>query len=234
MKEMTYKKEKEYLKDVLDWGVWHNYEYVILNLYTHPTAYICLTSDDIFCNKHYDDIPIDVHGGLTFAEPTLYRIKEYSKKYKCNVNTSINRDWIIGWDYNHYGDYNSNNSMYGHSGRKYTTEEILEDCKQVIKQLIICNLKQAIINRLHEEAYEDEWGRHIPSLKELDDITGQVIIHGKKIEEMKDDDYYYYLKILKEELMTDETYMQKIENLIWDFEHPYNDWDNCDADFYGV
>lgn len=132
MKEMKYKRKREHLKNILDWDIYDNYEYIILNLHSHPCAYVCLKSDDIFNQKHYDDIPIETHGGLTFAEPTLYHIEQYSDKYKCVVNTSISRDWIIGWDYNHYGDYNS---IFHEIGHKYTTKEMLEDVHDVIRQL---------------------------------------------------------------------------------------------------
>lgn len=232
MKQMVYnRKNKKELKEVLDWDKWHNYEYVILNLHTHPCAYICLTKDDIYNQKHYNEIPVETHGGLTFAEPILYRVKQYSDKYKCDINTSIRKDWIIGWDYNHYQDYNS---MEGY-GHRYTTKEMLDDVHYVIKQLAIDNLKDGIIEEIHEECDYDEYGGiSIPSLDDLDDIMGQVFINGQRIETMNDNDYYFYLDILKKEILTDGLYMHKLENLIHDYKHPYSDWDNCDADFYGV
>ena len=233
MQEMIYKNKIGYLKDILDWGTWHNYEYVILNLHSHPTAYVCLTSDDIFSQKHYDDIPVTVHGGLTFSDPILYRIKQYSPKYKCDVNTSIARDWIIGWDYGHYGDYSR---VLQNSGRKYTKQEILEDTKSVIKQLITENMKEAIKERIEEECQDcDEYGgRYVPSLDDIVDIMGQAKLNGEKIETMSNDNYYYCVKILNEEIITDDEYMRELEDIIDEYAHPWSDWDNCDADFYGV
>ena len=232
MQEMVYKDKREYLKDILDWRTWHNYEYVILNLHSHPTSYVCLTSNDVFYQKDYNDIPIQVHGGLTFSEPTLYCIKQYSPKYKCDVNTSITRDWIIGWDYGHYGDYSK---IMQESGRKYTTKDILKDTKSVIKQLITYNMKQAIKERICDECDYDDYGAYcVPSLDDIDDIMGQAKLNGEKIEMMSDDDYYYCLKILNEEILTDTEYMNELEYIIDEHENPWSDWDNCDADFYGV
>lgn len=232
MKQMKYRK-RQYLKEILDWGKWHGYEYVILNLHTHPCAYICLTKNDIYNQKDYDDIPIDVHGGLTFAEPILYRVKQYSDKYKCDVNISIKRDWIIGWDYNHYQDYNYELAMHGH---RYTTKEILDDVHNVITQLAIDNLRNGVIKRIHEECQDcDEYSCFcMTNLNDLDDIMGQVTINGNKIENMNNSDYYFYLDILNRYIITNEKYMDKLESIIWDYNHPHSDWDNCDADFYGV
>ena len=133
MKKMIYNYKNRGLNSILDTGFYQGYEYVILNLHTHPCAYICLTKDNPFYQKHYDDIPLLVHGGLTFSDNHLCRIEEYSEKYKCVVNTTFRRDWIIGWDYAHLGD--CYDSILGDDGKKYTTEEILNDVMFAIEQL---------------------------------------------------------------------------------------------------
>lgn len=133
MKEMVYKNRFSRGKTVLDKGFFKNYEYIILSLGTHPCAYVCIDSDNPFYKKHYDDIPIRVHGGLTFAEDKLHRVLEYSEKYKCDTLQLMQRDWIIGWDYGHYGDYNT---MIDPTGTKHTTQEIKEEVKYAINQLI--------------------------------------------------------------------------------------------------
>ena len=130
---MIYNYKNKGLKSVLDNDVYQGYEYIILNLHTHPCAYICLTQDNPFYKKDYDDIPIDTHGGLTFADDHIYGVEEYSEKYKCIVKTTLHRDWIIGWDYAHYGDYYD--SRLGDCGRKYSTEDILGDVIFAIRQL---------------------------------------------------------------------------------------------------
>ena len=64
--------------------------------------------------------------GLTYSEDYLTGIKENS--------------WFIGWDYGHFGDYMGYQvklpvdfSMYD---KKWTTEEIFEEVKDVINQII--------------------------------------------------------------------------------------------------
>jgi hypothetical protein len=67
---------------------------------------------------------IDVHGGLTFSK----RIKK-------------GEDWVqdftpgawIGWDYAHAFDDIGIGSL---RGKRWTKEEVIEDCKDVIDQLI--------------------------------------------------------------------------------------------------
>ena len=141
MKEMVYKKKRNKGNTILDTGYYENYEYLILSLGTHPCAYICLTPDDIFYKKDYDNIDIYCHGGLSFADNCIINILEYSDKYKCDTLQTFNRDWIIGWDYAHYDDYIGyypNNINV----KKWTTQEIKEEVKYVINQLIEKNLKK--------------------------------------------------------------------------------------------
>lgn len=92
------------------------YEYKIKNILgLHPTAYIKLDETHPLYKEHYNDIDIDVHGGLTYSgmEDDGY--------------------WI-GWDYAHCYDY-----VWGISfvefQRQWTTDEILEHCKDVVRQL---------------------------------------------------------------------------------------------------
>ena len=88
------------------------YEYQIRNTYnTHPTAYIKLNENHPLYNKHYNDIDIDVHGGLTYSEMG-------------------DDGYWIGWDYAHCDDY-----MRFIGGKKWATDEILEHCKDVVRQL---------------------------------------------------------------------------------------------------
>lgn len=92
------------------------YEYKIKNIGgSHPTAYIKLDETHPLYNEHYDDIDIDVHGGLIYGEME-------------------DDGYWIGWDYAHCYDY-----VWGISfvefQRQWTTDEILEHCKDVVRQL---------------------------------------------------------------------------------------------------
>lgn len=115
MKEMVYKYNKGF--EVLDKGIHDGYNYYIVSFGTHPCAYVVLPPTNQFYGKHYDEIPIDVHGGLTFG---------------CSFNPNIN-EMCIGWDYSHVGDYCS--YFPNSDEHKWTTQEIRQDVYNVIKQL---------------------------------------------------------------------------------------------------
>lgn len=96
-------------------GKINGYRYEIKNVGgSHPTAYVMLDKNNVYYDVDYDEIPIVVHGGLTYSS------KEIKGQY-----------WI-GWDYAHIGDY----TFYSSGGKKWTTDEILSHVKDVIKQLI--------------------------------------------------------------------------------------------------
>jgi hypothetical protein len=57
----------------------------------HLCGYVGLPKKHKYYNKGYDDIPVEVHGGLTFSEDTLQRQPEKNL-------------WWIGFDCAHSGD----------------------------------------------------------------------------------------------------------------------------------
>ena len=146
MKEMVYQSKRK--TEVLYHGFYKDYEFYILNLGTHPTAYVNVCNNRLLNGKSYNNIDIDVHGGLTYSENELYINDEKEK-----VN-----GWFIGWDYSHcydYVDYEINmpeNIMS--NGKKWTTEEIFEDVKSVIEQCINCKLKLEINDNIFSSKKE--------------------------------------------------------------------------------
>ena len=100
-----------------------NYNFYIFNLGTHPTAYIEIPKGHKFYKKHYDRINLNVHGGLTYSDSELMGIDT--------------KNWFIGWDYAHLGDYIGYEEQYGINpkDKKWTTEEIIKDCENAIDQL---------------------------------------------------------------------------------------------------
>ncbi len=92
MEEMIYKKYRTIR--LLYTSKYKNYNYYILSLGTHPTAYIEIKNNSKFFKKEYEQINLNVHGGLTYSNNYLY----------LNENTKIN-GWFIGWDYAHAFDY---------------------------------------------------------------------------------------------------------------------------------
>lgn len=116
---------------VLYKGIYKDYTYFVISYGTHPCCYVALDSTHPYYEVLYDDIPVNCHGGLTFSEHGLIDYK--------NKHTFIPESyWVIGWDYHHVGDfsgfYYGKNDYLEHL-RKWTTEELIEECKNVIDLL---------------------------------------------------------------------------------------------------
>lgn len=130
MKEMIYQTERKI--ETLDTGYCLGLLYYILNLGTHPCAYVKIPKTHKFYKKDYDDIDIDVHGGLTYSRDFLW-VSENQKV----------KGWFIGWDYAHYGDYLgfemlpifNNLAKQQNKDKRWSTEEIFKDVKEVCYQI---------------------------------------------------------------------------------------------------
>ena len=131
MKEMIYETLETRYKEgslLLAHDFYKGYEFYILSHRTHPCAYIVLSDYDRFFRKSYDECgAIDCHWEITYA---------------CNylgvdpVFVPESDDvWVIGWDYAHCDDWWGTEMV----GKKWTTEEIYEECCDVIEQLIHLN-----------------------------------------------------------------------------------------------
>lgn len=124
MKEMIYGERKEN-PDVLYSGEYKEHKFAILNLGTHPTAYI----EDKVGLTGCEDFRLNgvsVHGGFTFHDTGYWG--DESEKIS----------WL-GWDYSHLCDfmgYYSTDDPFYHSSKQWTTAEIYEEVKSVIHQII--------------------------------------------------------------------------------------------------
>lgn len=126
MKEMVYKNKS--VAELLDSGIYNSYEYAIVSMGFHPCAYVKLPEGHKYYGLGYDDIPVDCHAGLTYAENYLDAMP-------------LESGWWIGWNYGHCCDY-SGFMMHEHwkdidtsHCKKWTTSEILKEVKQVVDQL---------------------------------------------------------------------------------------------------
>ena len=81
-----------------------------------------LPKDHKYYGKHYDEIDIRCHYGLT-----------YSRDYLISKDLIKEDVWVIGWDYAHLGDYLPYD--FSDDGHKYTLDELEYEVKEVIKQL---------------------------------------------------------------------------------------------------
>lgn len=128
MKEMIYTHDSR--REWLDHGEYEGYEYVIMSLGTHPTAYVGIPDAEAVAMFQQDEIEdsnlIDVHGGITYEHGCL--LDE-------NGDECCQGKWWIGWDYAHLYDYMPGRD-YGQYQKKWTTEEIMEEVKSAINQII--------------------------------------------------------------------------------------------------
>lgn len=133
MKEMIYQVESK--RGVLDTGYCLGLLYYIFNLGLHPTAYIKIPEDSKYYGKDMEEIDLNVHGGVTYANNCLY----------ISENQKID-GWFIGWDYAHYGDYAGYEELLPQKirvgGKKWTTKEIFKEVKEACYQ--IQNAKEEI------------------------------------------------------------------------------------------
>lgn len=110
-------------------GTYKKYCWTIISYGTHPCAYVELHSShplfSIKCDDLYYSEYITCHGGITFNGP----LRNNTGKW-------------LGWDYNHGRDFNgiflTDPDLYQAfiENKKWNTEEIYEEVKNVIEQLI--------------------------------------------------------------------------------------------------
>lgn len=143
-KQPSYKgRENVEFSKLLFKGRSHGFTYYILDLGSHPTAYVKVGKKHPLYNCPYGSEKTDgidvVHGGLT-----------YSADHLCYDGKAIN-GWFFGWDYAHAGDRYAM-STYGTSefgealqeafmscrrldDKSWKTQEIIEDAENICKRL---------------------------------------------------------------------------------------------------
>lgn len=130
IKEMIYSANRIDPERIAE-GTYKGFDYYVLNLGTHPCAYIDVT-ETLLNGKEYGDIDIQCHGGLT-----------YSRNYLPTVDK---KGWFIGWDYAHSCDFIGYELempiVIRTNGKRWTTAEIVNECKQVIDQITIADLTE--------------------------------------------------------------------------------------------
>ena len=124
MKEMIYSDTRINPPERLADGEYKGFHFYVLTLGTHPCAYVDVTDSDLN-GTHYTDINIECHCGLTYSRDYLHTVDK--------------KGWFIGWDYAHYGDFAGYELEMPidirTNGKKWTTYEIINECKQVIDQI---------------------------------------------------------------------------------------------------
>lgn len=125
MKEMIYDRNEFH---VLDCGNYLGFEYCIVSYGTHPCAYVQIPEGHPLYMVDYLEATRTpkCHGGITYSGD-LYRREPLIEK----------DGWWIGWDYNHFDDYNASyeSIRWGCGHKRWTTEEIYQEVVHVCEQL---------------------------------------------------------------------------------------------------
>ena len=125
-KEMIYQAKRLTPPEQIAMGTYKGLDYYVLNLGTHPCAYIDVTNTSLH-GIEYEEIDVVVHGGLTYSRPSLATVDKSG--------------WFIGWDYAHCSDFTGYEIDYPENiclgGKHWTTGEIVAECLDVINQMVI-------------------------------------------------------------------------------------------------
>lgn len=83
-------------------------------------AYLGVPLSHPLAGFHYDDLPLDVHGGLTFSS-------------EGGGDSGFPEDWFwYGWDYAHAGDRPMYDSAYGEKGKAWTPEMVYREAREAL------------------------------------------------------------------------------------------------------
>lgn len=182
-KSLTY--EKAHHSELIAEGTHINFKYYIYSMGTHPCAYVDVTGTPYAGMNYLDDNFIDnlvCHGGITYSEGDLHDL-------------DIKNHWYLGWDYAHFGDWYGDDPLCNLNHKKWTIEEIMQECYNVINQIIkpsfVWNVyrqdfntrKITVFNIFENSRFEEE-------VKQLINIPS--IDKEKFIEKLRSILFYYY------------------------------------------
>jgi len=109
-------------REGLDFKKLENNKGLLINL----NGYVLVPNSSKYFGVSYEDIPVDCHGGLTYANEELYMQPEVG--------------WWIGFDTGHYGDVTlliDDDGFYSLEGNTYRDMDYVKSqCKKIIDQII--------------------------------------------------------------------------------------------------
>ena len=111
--------------EIIAKGIYRGITFYVLSYRSHPSAYIDVGKT---CFRRIKNInkpalqTLNCHGGITYSGNGIFGLVNLTKKH-----------WVIGWDYNHGGDFDGRHPNYG--GKKHRTGEIVQECLRVIDQI---------------------------------------------------------------------------------------------------
>jgi hypothetical protein len=99
---------------------------VILTEMGHRCGYVGVSKNSPAYGRSYDDIPAQVHGGLTYAAAGTDNL------------------FYLGFDCAHYDDW----SKYHQTGHKWTLEEVVAETEQLAEQLAKLTIQDIIREKI--------------------------------------------------------------------------------------
>lgn len=81
-------------------------------------GYVIIPKGHRFHGKHYDEIPVDVHGGLTFSE--------YASDLGWPELADESDGWVVGFDTGHFAD----------NASRWTKENVIKETEYLKQQLL--------------------------------------------------------------------------------------------------
>lgn len=84
-------------------------------------GYVVIPEGHPMHGKHYNEIPVNVHGGLTFSESA----DNMDRERWLNLPDGVEGGWVVGFDTAHYGD-----KLY-----KWPKEKVERETKRLRLQL---------------------------------------------------------------------------------------------------
>lgn len=159
MNEMVYTNKRYDIPQLLELNEYKGYVYIILSQGTHPTAYIKVDKDSVFYGRQYSlddkkDCPINrikCHGGVSYVAGDLGW--QNNNGHECCFKEDYGV-WFVGWDYANCDDYFPNREGLSLGMKKWTTEEIAEECKQVIDQMIMLEAEYKLKSKFYDWAWD--------------------------------------------------------------------------------
>lgn len=118
------------LRELIKKEKYKGYEYIIVWFNGHPNAYIKIPENHPFYRKFYGDIHMDnyPHGDFTFSDANLHE------------DFGLDDGWYLGWDYAHGCDFQRFRDGYINEGRRYSVDEISDECKRTIEEIKCYNI----------------------------------------------------------------------------------------------
>ena len=121
-------------------------------------GYILVPPNHPYYGKFYDDIEVNVHGGLTYAKKFNSKNflawvdnREIGGDITLNNFEKFNNYWIIGFDTNHYGDSEYNcPKQYVLKETYNLLEQFLDDNNKEIKKYKYVYLRKDKLKKINE------------------------------------------------------------------------------------